>query len=714
MENDLVRSFSVGTWQVRPRLGRLQSGDREVRLPPKFMQVLVVLAKANGQVVTREELLDEVWPETVVGEAVLTRAVSELRKAFANHPETGDAIETIPKVGYRLLLPVHMHTSGDSAPTVKVRVSQEWTEPIAREITDHKPVRLGLLIGWVTVAVLVIAVGVWVLVRDAQSPAPLRPAPVTSLSGKEADPSFSPDGRFLAFVRSSELEGQTDVFVMEIGRPDVVRITDTQGLEGSPTWAPDGTFLVYVRCDPETGESGIYSQSVSGRGEARLLYSLFVPYCMPLPHTVWSPDGASIYFSRISDEEGMSAIMRLDVSSRTATQFTFPPPGMVDAYPQIAPDGKSIAFARGRGTTAASMQIHVADAVDGTRTRQITSFEGDLEGFDWLQSGNDIVLASRGDLWRVDVASGEREYVASPGTDIVRPVVSRATGQLIFVRSLSDINVWKMDLGTADSAPLLSSTRVDNDPRISPDGDRIAFISDRDGTCSLLTVDRDGGNPASLASFDLNCFNVRGPRWSPDGLNIAFTVAAEDNEDIYVVSTAGGAARRVTDHAATDAAPGWSADGQWIYFTSDRASSSDVWKVPLDATVPPQRVTSFGGKAASESLDGRWVYMAIDGEAGLWRTPRDGGDLELVIPDLANGDHQNWRITPDGITYIVREPGVALMHYNASSGDRTLIAELPTSLYGCNTADLAADGSFAVFAQVDQEDDDLFTLENFR
>lgn len=717
MENDILRSFTVGLWEVRPRLGRLQVADQEVRLPPKFMQVLVVLAQANGQVVTREELLDEVWPETVVGEAVLTRAISELRKAFANHAETGDAIETIPKVGYRLLLPVHMHTatpSGDSAGTVEVRVSEEWTGPIARALTDHKPVRLRLLIGWVAVAVLVAAGGVWALMRDTQAPLPLRQVPVTSLPGGEYDPSFSPDGRYLAFVRASELEGQTDVFVMELGRPDMVQITDTPGLEGSPTWSPDGAFLAYVRCDPATGESGIYSQSVSGQQDARLLHALYVPYCMPLPHTAWSPDGTSIYFSRISDEDGLSGIMRLDVPSRSVRQFTFPPPGMVDAHAQISPDGNRIAFARGRGTTASSMQVHVTNASDGTQTRQVTNFNGDLEGFDWLLSGNEIVLASRGDLWRVNVDTGERLYIASPGTDIVHPVVSRATGQLIFVQSRYDVNVWKMDVGTKDSQPMLASTRLDNDPRISPDGRRIAYISDRNGTCSLLNVDRNGGDPVTLASFDLNCFNVHEPRWSPDGLEIAFTVATEDNDDIYVVSTAGGAVRRLTDHAAIDAAPGWSADGRSVYFTSDRSGSTDVWRVPLDGSAEPVQVTTFGGKAATESLDGEWIYLVHDEKNGLWRMPRDGGEPELVLPDLARGDHHNWRVTPDGVTYIVREPDVALMRYAAATGDRTLVTTLPTSLYGCNSADLSPDGSFAVFAQMDRNDDDLYTLENFR
>jgi len=82
MDIEGATPMMVGEWEVHPRLARMSRGDEVVRLSPKFIHVLVVLAHAGGDVVTRNELLDAVWPDTVVGEAVLTRAVSELRKAF--------------------------------------------------------------------------------------------------------------------------------------------------------------------------------------------------------------------------------------------------------------------------------------------------------------------------------------------------------------------------------------------------------------------------------------------------------------------------------------------------------------------------------------------------------------------------------------------------------------------------------------------------------
>ncbi|WP_414554552.1 winged helix-turn-helix domain-containing protein, partial [Stenotrophomonas forensis] len=82
---------------------------RPRRLTPKALGVLRVLLRQPGRVVTREELFAEVWPDTLPTNDVLTQAVTQLRKAFANDDDNGQAyIETIAKSGYRLLVPVQV------------------------------------------------------------------------------------------------------------------------------------------------------------------------------------------------------------------------------------------------------------------------------------------------------------------------------------------------------------------------------------------------------------------------------------------------------------------------------------------------------------------------------------------------------------------------------------------------------------------------------
>jgi len=101
-----VSDIRLGDWLAEPARGTIVGRGSETRLEPKVMAVLVHLASRPGQVVTKQELLDEVWAGTHVVEAVLTRAVSLLRKAIGDEPGAACRIETIPKKGYRLVGPV--------------------------------------------------------------------------------------------------------------------------------------------------------------------------------------------------------------------------------------------------------------------------------------------------------------------------------------------------------------------------------------------------------------------------------------------------------------------------------------------------------------------------------------------------------------------------------------------------------------------------------
>ncbi len=102
----LNHAFFVGDWLVEPELNRIQRSGEKAHLEPKVMEVLVCLAGANGNVLSKEQLIRQVWPDTFVTDDVLKGSIWQLRKAFQDDSKHPKVIETIPKGGYRLLLPV--------------------------------------------------------------------------------------------------------------------------------------------------------------------------------------------------------------------------------------------------------------------------------------------------------------------------------------------------------------------------------------------------------------------------------------------------------------------------------------------------------------------------------------------------------------------------------------------------------------------------------
>ena len=101
----LNRGFRLGEWEVLPQRACIRSGDEDIRLEPGVMKVLLALAQRNGDLVSRDELVDEVWGRPTA-DGPIDRRIASLRKAFGDREEPRRYIETLPKLGYRLLKPV--------------------------------------------------------------------------------------------------------------------------------------------------------------------------------------------------------------------------------------------------------------------------------------------------------------------------------------------------------------------------------------------------------------------------------------------------------------------------------------------------------------------------------------------------------------------------------------------------------------------------------
>ena len=145
-------------------------------------------------------------------------------------------------------------------------------------------------------------------------------------------------------------------------------------------------------------------------------------------------------------------------------------------------------------------------------------------------------------------------------------------------------------------------------PRLSPDGQRIAYMSFAGGMPHVRIMDVDGSNDRPLVQEQSMSFS---PRFSPDGRSIAFSMAVDGNTDIYVVDAEGGFPRRLTTTPGVDTSPSFSPDGSKIVFESDRGGTQQIYV--MDANGSGQRRISFGGGANSSpawSPDGEWIAFS--------------------------------------------------------------------------------------------------------
>lgn len=154
-----LAAFAVGEFQADRSSGTLAGKDGQQRLEPKVMDLLVLLASRAGRVMSRDDIMDELWPGLVVGDDSLARTVSKLRQALGDDAKAPRYVETIAKRGYRLIAAVQPAAAG--AATVAA------PEPAPAPVASRR--RAWIVVVLVAVAGLAI-VALWLPPRDALPP----------------------------------------------------------------------------------------------------------------------------------------------------------------------------------------------------------------------------------------------------------------------------------------------------------------------------------------------------------------------------------------------------------------------------------------------------------------------------------------------------------------------------------------------------------------
>jgi Tol biopolymer transport system component/DNA-binding winged helix-turn-helix (wHTH) protein len=647
-----VSQFEVGEWSVHPTLNRLSRNGEEVRIEPKVMQVLEVLAETPGEVVTRETLVARVWPGVFVSEDVLHRAIRELRRIFGDDTNNPTYVETIRKRGYRLIAPVR---------------TAETQTVAAAATAAQAPRRSSFFIAAASIA-LAAALGAVVYAlasRDVgtdPAPAAVRFVALTSGPANETDPALSPDGARLAFAMRPDpadyREGAAaDIYITEGAGRTPQRVVAHPADDRYPAWSFDASTLAFIRIDGATCDVMLFT--FNDRRERR------VAPCgnFEEPRVSWSADGEWLVESFAPGPDPIRGWQIARISTRTGVreELTLPSPGTLgDHSPSVSPDGTRIAFVR--GLNGATSDLHVIPFGGGPPAR-VTWDNQDLVGVDWSADGRSLFYATDRaggyTVWRVPAEGGTPELVIGGAAKLKHPSVARTSGRIAYESWAYEINLWEApitarldleaDLTSTLRPAVQTSDQWNHSPEFSPDARRIAFVSTRSGGAELWVADRDGANAQQLTTFGRAA--IRQPRWSPHGTRILISAAVNGQLDLYLVDVGGGALTRLTDDAEDEIAPAWSHDGAAVLFGARRSGTWQLMRMTI-ADRSRSQLTIDGGYAPQTSPDGKTILFTRLEHTGVWTIPAGGGESRLLVPGVRAAETANWRVTPTGVYYI--------------------------------------------------------------
>jgi Tol biopolymer transport system component/DNA-binding winged helix-turn-helix (wHTH) protein len=698
----------------------LRAGDA-VPLPPKAFDLLLVLVKYHGRLLEKDELLKSVWPDMFVEEANLSYNVSLIRRALG---ETGDEqryIETVPKHGYRFVADVREAPEEKPEPLIE-------GQPGALE---HAAARKGRLVGPAVFFALALGISAagWLiisgLIPKPPSP-PLRVLPMTSYQGAERFPSFSPDGTQVAFTWDGEKQDNFDIYTCPVGNEAPFRLTNDPAMDLSPAWSPDGRWITFLRFRPD-GKAGVFLTTPLSRAERQLteIASPWIRVGFFGPFLAWSPDSKWIVTADTISPESPFGLVLISVETGEKRALTSPPQkGGNDIAPAFSPDGRSLAFIRILSFPVS--ELYLLRLTDDLKPRgepvRLTYEDRRTTSPVWSQDGREIIFAS-GDvfnsrLYRIALNEpGKPREIESVGEAGPVLAISHTGRRLAYVREVFDPNIWRLQIGADGAvvgtpARLSPSTRVDFSQQFSPDGKKVAFVSNRSEHTEVWVCDSDGANLARLTSFGGPLTDC--PRWSPDGERIVFQSHSNGQLDVFLINFRGGMPERLTHEPSDESAPSWSRDGRWIYFNSNRSGTSQVWKMRTDGSGAIQ-VTRQGGFAALESPDDNFLYYSKGPAHGpaLWRIPVDGGEEVEVLKGIS--DWSTFAPVDQGIYFVPRREPTApgsIQFLSFAEGRIATIIPIAKPVFVGLT--VSPDRQSILYTQMDHEGSDLMLVEHFR
>ena len=667
-------SFRFGPFVLDMARRQLSRNRSVVPLRPKDLEILALLLTNADRAVSKEEMLKEVWPETVVDENNLPRHISTLRKILGETAGSGTCIETVPGWGYRITCAVERLNEG-AVPTGSAVAAID----VATTIVPPRPTAAAtawsrrtasLAAAAAAVASLTVIAGLYLSSRTSPQPAPVRALrQVTYQPGHQEGPAWSPDGNSLALT--SDQSGNLDIYVQSLKESELTRLTSSRDHDWQPSWAPDGQRVAFRS---ERDEGGVYLVRANGTDERRLTDFGYQPR--------WSPDGSKVLLSTGLEDQGeTSRLFLVDPAGGTPVPFA---PERLAGYQVIAanwhPEDRQISVWASHPTEGRRfVTVRVADGsmfdspIADDVSNRIKTLGLTLRRFVWARSGRFLYFEGTaeniGSVWRIGVDPVTHSWVSGPdrlttgaGQDTGISISSDGT-KLAFGIVSARKQLWALPFDAAagvvrgSGQPVELGVEEPMNASLDVDGRTLIYRTMRAGRTEIRERSLAEGREHVL----LAGMTTTPPHLSRDGTRLAYARATSPESgvasvSVFVLSTAGGEEQAIarldgkTRWTITD----WAPDGSALIGTCGEmvpGAFSRLCLMPLSAAPAAERHLQLLAEHPTQSLfvprfspDMRWISFIASsaGRSTVYILPAGGGPWIQLTDSRFQNDKLRW------------------------------------------------------------------------
>ncbi|MEO7325208.1 MAG: winged helix-turn-helix domain-containing protein [Dokdonella sp.] len=714
---DADRFLAVGEHVVDTDTLRLLSRPDGMRLTPKAAAVLLQLVHAAGRTLSRDELIGHVWKGTCPTNDVLTQAIKDLRRALGDDLHAPRYVETLPRMGYRLVAPAHFVEENEFAlpsrlPTAPAVTSIIEGPAVVAPLASRARTRLWIAAG-LGLLLLVIAWKGSVLRGDMNHAIAstsrwhaTAKRLITADPGAERSPRISPDGTRIAYTVGDVSLRESHIVQRSLGASRARSLNESRGgPELYPVWSPDGGTIAYMRLTDD--HCTIVAEPALG-GAQRVIGPCSAN---SFDQFSWAPDARHLLMTVSPQLQGGTArtIVQVPVAGGSVLPLQYERASFDrDLDARYSPDGHRIAFRRGANPYS---DLYVMNA-DGGSVRRLTRLISRIRGFDWTRDGSALVFSSghAGEqaLYTVSIDDGHVDALDVQPAEF--PSSARASDTIVYEISRRRTQLMSIALDGSNQSPgdVVPSTGSDGSPDLSPADDRLAFVSDRGGAQQLWLHD-----PASNETFALTDADeptLRHPVWSHDGTHLLVTARGEGWGHLIEIDVAT-RQRTVLTSREDDVRYGLygSTPGRYYAVVNDAEKTRQLVEfASKDGHAVSRRVLAQDvGRLEYDRVDDVLYFTRLS-QSGLFRVDPQTGLEALVTRAIDPGQLEGWQVAAGKIFYIAPHAiGRSDIHvFDPVGGVESEIAALPCPLADLNFS-ISRDRKHAIVVHIEAPDTDI-------
>jgi Tol biopolymer transport system component len=488
--------------------------------------------------------------------------------------------------------------------------------PIAA-VESARRVTMPLVASGLAIAIAAGAIGAFLHGHFA-APSSSAPATMESLtySGHDSSPAASPDGKAVAFA--SDRDGVSRIWLKQVAGGGELALTE--GSDDFPRFSPDGSAIIFVRTTAEG--SSLYRVALLGGDPRKLVDNV--------TGADWSPDGRELAFTRfVSGDRSGSVVGVASADGSGAREVAFVA-GRALMTPRWSPDRRTIAAVNSLASVASGIGMDLID-VTSSHSRLLQSPGGRVRQSSvlWSADSRSIIYSEAESVAAWLAGSSARIVIQDVTTGEARPLFwapnhsksidALGPGRLVLDTRSSRENLQELALEDSAAAPrwLTHGNSTDRQPTYSPDGQWVAFSSNRGGNLDVWAVNRRDGTVRRLTDDPADDWD---PSYSPDGHRLLFGSNRSGPYEVWAANPDGSDARQLSHDGMFAQNPQQTPDGKWIVYHSTNPAHAGLWRMRSDGS-EPVRIVEGAIQLPEISPDGQHVLF-VDGLAAKIRVVR--------------------------------------------------------------------------------------------